>query len=44
MHNNHLSLMETAVKFNLGTHSIVSKWERIYYEKGPQGLCEERRG
>lgn len=44
MHNNHLSLTETAIKFNLGNHSIVSKWERIYYEEGPQGLYVERRG
>lgn len=44
MHNNHLSLTETAIKFNLGNHSIVGKWERIYYEKGLQALYEERRG
>ena len=44
MHSNHLSLTETAIKFNLGNHSIVGKWERIYCEEGPQALCEERRG
>lgn len=44
MHKNHLSLSETAIHFNLANHSIVSKWERIYYEKGPQALFEERRG
>ena len=44
MHNNHLSLIETAIKFNLGNHSIVGKWERIYYEEGPQALYDERRG
>ncbi len=44
MHNNHLSLIETAIKFNLGNHSIVGKWERIYYEEGPQALYENRRG
>ena len=44
MHSNHLSLTETAIKFNLGNHSIVGKWERIYYEEGPQALYEERRG
>ena len=44
MHNNHLSLTETAIKFNLGNHSIVGKWERIYYEEGLQALYEERRG
>ena len=44
MHNNHLSLTETSIKFNLGNHNIIGKWERIYYEEGPQALYEERRG
>ncbi len=44
MHANHLSATETAIKFNLSNHIIVLKWEQIYYEKGPQALCEERRG
>ena len=44
MRNNNLSLMETCIKFNLGNHAIVGKWERIYYEEGPQSLYEERRG
>ena len=44
MHNNHLSLMETCVKFNIGNHSVIGKWERIYYEEGPQALTKERRG
>ena len=44
MHKNHLSATETAIKFNLANHTIVLKWERIYYEEGPQALYEERRG
>ena len=44
MHSNHLSLAETAFQFRLANHNIVSKWERIYYEEGPQGLYKERRG
>ena len=44
MHNNHLSAVETAYHFNLGNNYIVNKWERIYYEEGPQGLYIERRG
>ena len=44
MHTNHLSATETAIHFNLGTHSVVLKWECIYYEEGPQGLYKERRG
>lgn len=44
MHINHLSTIETCVKFNLGNHDIVGKWEHIYYKEGPQALFEERRG
>ena len=43
MHINHLSATETAVKFRINTNSVL-KWERIYYEEGPQALYEERRG
>ena len=44
MHKNHLSCTETAIHFNLGNNYIVSKWERIYYEEGPQALYKEQRG
>ena len=44
MHNNHLSLSETAFHFNLANHSVVRKWEYIYLEKGPQALYKEQRG
>ena len=43
MHSNHLSATETAIHFRITTH-VVLKWERIYYEEGPQGLYIERRG
>lgn len=43
MHDNHLSATQTAVHFRLQT-PIVLKWERIYYEEGPQSLYKERRG
>ena len=43
MHNNHLSATETAVHFRIQT-PVVLKWERIYYEEGPQVLYQERRG
>ena len=43
MHSNHLSATETAIHFRIMTH-VVLKWERIYYEEGPQGLYIERRG
>ena len=44
MHTNHLSATMTATKFNLANESTVLRWERIYYEEGPQGLYEEKRG
>ena len=44
MHTNHLSSFETAIHFNLANDTVVSKWERIYYEEGPQALYEEHRG
>ena len=43
MHINHLSATETAIHFRIMT-KVVLKWERIYYEEGPQGLYIERRG
>ena len=43
MHSNHLSTTETAVHFRIQT-TVVLKWERIYYEEGPQSLYIERRG
>ena len=44
MHENHLSASETAINFNLPQEGAVLKWERIYYEEGPQALFEKRRG
>lgn len=44
MHENHLSLNETANHFRLAGATRIAKWERIYYEEGPQALYEERRG
>lgn len=44
MHANHLSLFQTAVKFGIPTDVTVGKWERIYYEEGPQGLYQDNRG
>ena len=42
MHANHLSYLETAIHFNLGSNNIARMWEQIYYEKGPQGLYERK--
>ena len=44
MHDNHLSATETACHFRLAGAHVVLKWERIYYEEGPQSLYKERRG
>lgn len=39
-----ISLNEAAAKFCVANVSTISKWERIYYEEGPEALLEERRG
>jgi transposase len=44
MHNQKLSLTETANRFCIPSHYTVAKWERIYFEEGPEALQEERRG
>ena len=44
MYDNHLSCFETAIHFNLAGSERVEKWERIYYEKGPESLYGEQRG
>ena len=44
MHNNHLSATKTANHFKLGAVDVVLRWERIYYEEGPQALYENKRG
>ena len=43
MYTNHLSNFETAIHFNLANNAVVSKWEHISYEKGPQALYEKYR-
>ncbi len=44
MHENHLSIRQTAGKFGIPSTSTLDKWERIYYEEGPQGLYQDNRG
>ena len=43
-HANHLSAGAASAHFGLSTKSLFLKWERIYYEEGPQALLEEHRG
>ena len=44
MHENHLSLSQAAVKFGIPHDTTIGKWERIYYEEGPQALYRDNRG
>ena len=44
MHENHLSCYETAAHFGIPSKTQVAKWERIYYEEGPQALYRDNRG
>ena len=44
MHQNHLSKREATYKFNLGSVCVISRWEQIYNEEGPQALYQEQRG
>lgn len=43
-HENHLSATETSNFFKISNASTVLEWERIYYEKGPQGLYRRQCG
>ena len=43
MHANGLSLTETANYFCIPSHPTVAKWERIYYEEGPDALLQRLR-
>ena len=42
MHSNHLSCKSTAAFFGIKCDSNVAKWERIYYEEGPEGLLRKK--
>ena len=42
MHANHLSSYSVAAKFGIKSRGNVSKWERIYYEEGPEGLMKRK--
>ena len=42
MHSNHLSYKSTAAFFGIKCDSNVAKWERIYYEEGPEGLLRKK--
>lgn len=44
MHENHLSISETAELFGIPTDGTIGKWKRIYYEEGPQALYRDNHG
>jgi transposase len=44
IHENGASLFSAAVHFGIPSQSTVSKWERIYWEEGPQALYKDNRG
>jgi len=41
---NRLSYTEAMKKYGIGGKMSIQRWERIYLEEGPEGLCIERRG
>ncbi len=42
MHSNSLSCVSAAAYFGIKSDSHVAKWERIYYEEGPEGLLKKK--
>ncbi|MFR5362532.1 MAG: transposase [Alistipes finegoldii] len=38
MHQNHLSLLETAVHFGIPGPFVIRQWERLYQNQGAEGL------
>lgn len=44
MHANSLSYRATAAIFCIKNQSHVAKWERTYYEEGPEALYRDNRG
>ncbi|WP_458102593.1 transposase [Elizabethkingia anophelis] len=43
MHENHLSLLETAVKFSIPSDYTVFKWNRIYLKDGFSGFKKDNK-
>jgi transposase len=44
IHENGVSLFSAAAHFGIPSHTTVMKWERIYWEEGPQALYSDNRG
>ena len=41
MHKNHLSILETSLKFGIPDNTTVGRWKRIYLEEGAYELMKE---
>ena len=44
MKKEHLSIYAAMQEFGINDHKIIERWERIYWEEGPEGLAIEHRG
>lgn len=44
IHKNSVSLFRAAVHFGIPNDTTVGKWERIYWEEGPEALYKDNRG
>lgn len=44
MHESHLSINEASAELGIPSKSILQSWERIYYEKGAEGLLQIKSG
>ena len=44
MWDNHLSMLQAAVKFDIRDHGMVGRWERAYREGGVEALASRPRG
>ena len=44
MWDNHLSMIQTAIKFDIRDHGMVGKWERAYRKGGVEALVPRRSG
>jgi transposase len=44
MHENRLSLKDTAVKFMIPAESTILQWDRLYAQEGLAGLSRDNRG
>lgn len=44
IHENGVSLSKAAAHFGIPSDATVGKWERIYWEEGPQALYKDNRG